>query len=551
MKKFFPERFVTIAQIFFLTAGVALWQVFFRFVEEADTRFAMNLGRHVLEHGIPHIDPFTVHENLQLVAQQWLSGVFFWKAYENFGLNGLLATDYIFGALSVVIYWRLCIFISGNKNLSFAMALAVGLFISPMIVPRPHIISAPFFVAEIFLLEKFTRTGNEKFLLPLLPMSALLINFHAAMWAMMLVLCLPFMFVKNVRHVKFLAAAMAGIFFCGLINPYGLDAMTYVTRSYGLNLINDNIGEMFTPSSHDLRGKIFFATETLVIFLLSKNQPWRYIFLSGGLTYMAIMHWRNSMLFYLIATLPIAWALKNFSFEKFFAPDDTGRYPNRAAMLAMFFAVLSVNTIIITTILNDALEKLSAPLMILLTAATSLVLYNLFLVKAEGRILHPSILPRKIFSMSIAALIVCGIFNASLDENRLPPPRTYTDAIEFLLRTERPEDISLYAEQGIGGLAGEYGIRYYIDSRSEVFFKVNNGRKDIFAEYVDFTRGRINYRDFFARYNFTHIILTNDERFLFDAMSADKNFRVIYESERVKGSNVIRCKIFVPKEFHQ
>ena len=127
------------------------------------------------------------------------------------------------------------------------------------------------------------------------------------------------------------------------------------------------------------------------------------------------------------------------------------------------------------------------------------------------------------------------------------PSHMYTDAIKFLLRTERPEDISLYADQGVGGLAGHLGVKYYIDSRSEVFLKANNGQKEIFDEYLEFTGGKLNYKDFFARYNFTHILITNESAFLFDELSADKNFRVVYESERVEGSKVIRCKIFVPK----
>lgn len=537
-----------VLQVIFLTAGAATWQMLYKFVEEADTRFVVNLGRYILEHGFPHVDPFTVHEGLKLVPQQWLSGVLFWEAYKNFGLDGLLVIDYVFGAAAVIIFWRLCLMVSdGNKNLSFALAFAVGLIIAPAIVPRPHIISAALLVGEVFLLEKFTRTGNGKFLLPLPLLSILLSNFHAAMWAMSLVLCLPFLFVKNFRHVKFLLAAMAGIFLCGLINPYGLDAMTYVLRSYGVDLINSNIPEMRTPSAHGLRGKIFYATGALIIFSLGKCKvPWRYIFLSGGIIYLAVMHLRNSMLFYLIATVPLAYALKDFAPEKFFMPTD-GKI--RALLTVTLLILLFVDTAIITLTLQNGFAEFRLPLKILFAVTTAFVLYNLLVVKAQGRILHPTILPKKILSLLIAAVMLCEIFLTTLDENKQTPPDTYTRAIEFILRSERPENISLYVDQGIGGLAGSYGIRYYIDSRSEVFFKVNNGRKNIFEEYVNFSDGKIYYKDFFARYNFTHIILTNETPFLFDEVSHDKNFRVIYESERVDGSNVVRCKVFVPKEF--
>ena len=527
-------------RVAFLTAGVALWQTFFRFVEEADTRFAMNLGRYILEHGFPHVDPFTIHENLRLVAQQWLSGVFFWEVCKNFGLDGLLVADYLFGAAAIIIYWRLCLFVSGNETLSLALSFFVGLMIAPLIVPRPHIISAVLFVAEVFALEKFTRTGEKKFLLPLPLISVALINFHAAVWSVSLVLCLPFLFVKNFRHVKLLLAAMAAIFLCGLVNPYGFDAMTYVVRSYGVDLINANISEMSTPTAHDLRGKIFYFCAAAVIFSFGKFKvPWRYIFLSGGIIFMAVMHWRNLLLFYLVATVPLAYAWRNFLPEKIFT-----QYKNRAMMTLIFFLLLCFNTALITTLLND-LDKLAAPLKIFLLAATLFAVGILLFVKSEGRILHPAVLPRKNLSLLVSGLIVCGIFMATFgDTNK--PPQTYTQAIEFILRDERPENISLYVNQGIGGLAGSYGIKYYIDSRSEVFLDANNGSKNIFAEYLDFTSGKIYYADFFARYNFTHIILTSDETFLFDQMSRDKNFRVIYESERVDGSKVVRCKVFVP-----
>ena len=66
-------------------------------------------------------------------------------------------------------------------------------------------------------------------------------------------------------------------------------------------------------------------------------------------------------------------------------------------------------------------------------------------------------------------------------------------------------------------------------------------------EYPDFTGGKINYKEFFGRYNFTHILISSENAFLFDELSADKNFRVVYESEHAEGSKIVRCKVFVPK----
>ena len=535
------SKFLPLAQIIFLLAAVTFWQAFFKFGEEADTYFVMNLGRYILEHGFPHIDPFTIHENLQLVAQQWLSGVLFWEAYKNFGVDGLLAVDAFFAAATVLIFWRLCLFVSGgNKILSFALSFVVAIFYSPMIVPRPHILSATLLLVEVFCLEKFTRTENAKFLIALPLVSVVLSNCHAAVWLMSLVVCLPFLFVKNFRHIKFLLAAMVGITLFGLLNPYGFEAMTYVFRSYGIESINANIKEMATPTAHGFQGKHFFLTEAFLIFSLARGKvPWRYIFLSGGITFMALMHGRNLPLFYFIATFPLAYVWRDFSLEKF----KTQRIP----LTILLFLLIAAFTAVAIALLKELHEELSLPLEILLVAVILFVLYVLLIPKVEGRILHPILLPRKNLSLLGGLLIAVGIFMLTIVASQPPPSHMNTDAIKFLLRTERPENISLYAGQGVGGLAGHLGVKYYIDARSEVFLKANNGQKDIFNEYLDFTGGKLNYKEFFARYNFTHILITNESAFLFDELSADKNFRVVYESERVEGSKVIRCKIFVPK----
>ena len=78
LNKIFSLRITHYAlSIAFLSVCVVFFTMSFKIVEKADTYFVMNLGRYIEENGIPYVDPFTIHENLQLVAQQWLSGIFF------------------------------------------------------------------------------------------------------------------------------------------------------------------------------------------------------------------------------------------------------------------------------------------------------------------------------------------------------------------------------------------------------------------------------------------------------------------------------------------
>ena len=328
--------------------------------------------------------------------------------------------------------------------MSFTLSFAVGFLYSTLLLPRPHIFSAILLLIEVFFLEKFTRTEDTKFLIPLPLVSVALINFHAAMWLMSLVVCLPFLFVKNFRHIKFLLAAMIGIFLFGLINPYGLDAMTYVFRSYGVELINENIAEMGTPTAHALQGKCFYVVEAFLIFSLARKKiPWRYVFLCGGITSMAIMHARNLVPFYFLATFPLAHVWHDFTLEKFKS--------NRALMTALVFLLVSANTAVIVPFLQYEFGKVFLPLKILFFATMLFMLYNLLVLKVEGRILYPTLLPRKVLSLLATLFIVSGIFITTVAASNSKLPCPYTDAIKFLLRTERPENILLYTPQGAGG----------------------------------------------------------------------------------------------------
>ena len=541
------EKLSKLIAIAFLLMPAACVEMVFKLPEESDTNFIMNIGRHVVEHGIPHVDPFTIHDGLQLVAQQWLSGVIFFEVHELFGVAGLKLADFICAAVMIILYWRLCLSVGGNKLVALGLSFFVGLVTATSIVPRPQIFSTTILLAEIFLLEKFTRSHEAKFLLPLPILSALLVNLHAAMWLMLFVLATPFFFVKDARHAKFLLATLAASFVCGLANPYGFDAMTYVLRSYGVDIINGHVSEMFAPSAQTFNGKIFYAAEAVTIFTFAKVKlPWRYVFLSGGLTILALLHERNLLLFYFAATFPLACAWQNFSVEKIFPHDE--KFPNRIPLTILFLLLTAVNTIAITLTLQDGLPELNLPTKILFFVTAAGVLYNLLVFRREGSLLHPTILPRKNFSLLVTALVSCAIFAVTTADKKDDTDKILTSAIEFVLQDERPENVSLWIDQGGGGLAGTFGVKYYIDARSEVFLPANSGlSKNILAEYLDLLSGKIYYADFFARYDFTHIIVTDEMPLLFNALSRDANYDVIYKRKHVGDEKTVTCKIFVPK----
>ena len=89
---------------------------FFTLVKSLDNDiwFLLNHGRYVLENGIPHTEPFTIHQGFHFIMQQWLSAVLFWLAYSSFHEIGVKLLVMLFFMLLVFILYKLCMRVSGE-----------------------------------------------------------------------------------------------------------------------------------------------------------------------------------------------------------------------------------------------------------------------------------------------------------------------------------------------------------------------------------------------------------------------------------------------------
>lgn len=221
-----------------------------------DLWFLLNLGRYVHNNGIPTVDPFTIHEGFNYVMHQWGSSSIFWATFNIFGKRGLLILLYIVVFLLMFLFYFICKNVSKKKNISIIFTMITFLLIFEYVVHRPQIFTYIILLLEILFMELYVEKINWKYLIPLPILSILLINLHCTMWYFQFVFMLPFIVnsinLKNITIDKYklkpLLIVMIIMFVCGFINPYGIDAITFIFKSYGLDLINENINEMIAPS---------------------------------------------------------------------------------------------------------------------------------------------------------------------------------------------------------------------------------------------------------------------------------------------------------------
>lgn len=444
-----------------------------------DTYFLIKSGQYVIAHGIPTIEPFTMHVGLNFMMQQWLSGVVIGSVYTLLGQIGLYALMVFCFACIVQLTYRLCKRLSDdNVWISFMLTFAVGALLIINIVMRPLTFTLIFILIELNLLEAYIQTRNPKYLWGLPVVSILLINFQAAMWPMMFVIALPYIidafsfkfgkmqaqgYPKRLMFLSLSASVVAGF-----VNPYGLSAITYLFRSYGFSQINLLVAEMKSYDFKDALGILFFVILAIVILTYTVHKSGstrlRYVLLAFGTTYLALSSMRNFSFFMICTIIPLAYYVKDIKISA-----------------------------ITTHIQRPWLVKILSIVLSLLC----------------------------VFTMSY------NWIQADSQQNKNIPAK----AVTYIQQNLNTSKIRLYTGYNEGPYCEFMGLKPFLDTRAEVFLKANNKKEDILFDWCRVITGVDYYGDFIQKYQFSHLLVTNKE-LLFTYLSKDNDYKIIYKDDQ-------------------
>lgn len=447
-----------------------------------DIWFLLNHGRYVLEKGIPHIEPFTIHQGFQFVMQQWLSSVIFWITYSSLGEFGIKLLVMLCYGLAVFMIYKICMKISDNYFfISFSISVFSAIPLLFFMISRPYIFSTLIFIIELYLLESFILSNNKKYLYFLPLLSVLLINIQASMWPMLFVILIPYI-IDSFKfkmgpldgqgyNKKPLILMICAMIILGFLNPYGIDAMTYLFKSYGVPQINNIVSEMQPADIKGGLGKFFYASMLILVLIYSVyrkgSTKLRYVLLMIGTAYLTISSIRGFIFFIICGFFPLAYYLKDFKFKG---------------------------------VKNESTKK--------------------------------TLVMRKIL-IGMIILLISAIVYQGYKSNGLKG-KEYTllnNTINFILERKGEKEIKLYTGFDDGCLAEFKGIPSYMDTRAEVFLKKNNKKADILKEYYDLQAGSIYYKDVLDKYQFTHLIVQKKD-ILYTYLQRDDNYKITYSNEK-------------------
>ena len=321
-----------------------------------DFYFLYPTGQYIVENGFPVKDFLSMHSDMNIIVQQWLSDVIFYFIYSRLGAVGILGFIFICYSVFCVLMYKLLKLITDNHFIASAVAFFADIVIAVMyMTTRPQSITLLLITLELYCLEKYVKTKSIKPLFVLPVISLLLINLHCSMWFMLFVFALPYgaaalpIKLKKIKQepcCKILPLIVCGAvcFALGFVNPYGIKAITYVFSSFGIKDFNSNIIEMLPPSFASSTGKIYFALLfimlALIIALRKNSFTARFVLLFVGTTLLGLLNVKSISYFIIGSAAAFSYYLKDCTFNVTITEGKrTKNDKKRLILIVLIFAV--------------------------------------------------------------------------------------------------------------------------------------------------------------------------------------------------------------------
>ena len=454
-----------------------------------DTFFTIATGEHILQEGYDNVDHLTWHENLGFYKLRWAFDVAIAFIYNTFGFAGIYAFVVIIASLTALSLFNILLKQKNNIVLSFIATVISMLLMTSnwSFTARGQIISYLLLLLEIYFIEKLISTKQKRYYIIFFVMSALIVNFHASVWYMTVILILPYLaeaimhrLMKNKNlekskiilepiSIKMLIIVILCLVLGSFISPIGTYTYTYMFKVIG-GISSTFISELQQTDIISSIGMILGLIVIDVLMLATKSKmKLSDILLFFGLYFMAILARRNQAFLYLIGTIPVVRLITNF-FETY----DT---ENILEKVNNFFSknwVLGCTTIVIV--------------------------------------------------IGLSSNMVTRIREKYVNEKKYP-----VEAVNFIKENLDYKNLKIYNSFNYGSYLELSGIPAFVDSRSEIFTEEFNN-VTILKDWLETSRGNVNYNDTFAKYEIDYAIV-EDKEIINTYISADENYEKVFDDE--------------------
>ena len=467
--------------IIFITA------VSVRRVMQNDIFFTIATGREMLANGYDNMDHLTWHEGLTFYKLRWAFDMIMTLLYNSTGFTGIYIFVMIIAVITMLSLFYILIKQKNNVVLAFIATVCSSLIMAGIgtFTARAQIISYLLLLLEVFFIERLLTTNKKRYYIYLFLISVFIVNFHASVWPVTIILVMPFLaeailnkIIKKKKDIKLviedlkikpLVITLILLLIGSFLSPIGTYTHIYMFKVMG-SISSEFILELQPTNLLTSVGMCSMLVVYVIIALATKAKiKVRDLLLFFGLFIMAILAVRNQSFFFIIGMIPLTRLVNNF-FETY----------DNEKLLEKLVSKLNKNSVI--TLLG--------------------VFILIFML--------PNIVQRT--------------KEEYVDKTAYP-----VDATEYILNNLDYQNMRIYDHFNFGSYLEFKGIKTFIDSRCEVYCREFNN-VDILEDWYHVVNGEMHYDDLFDKYDIDYAIVYNTER-INTYLNKDENYNKLYKDD--------------------
>ena len=452
-----------------------------------DTFYTIKVGESILKHGIDMKDHFSWHE-LNYTYPHWLYDIITYKIYKLGGLHGLYLSTIIMFMITGISFY----FINLKRNKSYFISLLFSILAIIMTArfaaARAQLVTYFLFLLEIYMIEQLLVTGKKKYGILLFIICLLIANMHAAVWPLYFILMIPYLFEYLVAVIlsKIKNKPRLNIFENRLIINKNSN-MKYLFLVFIISLFIGLLTPIgFTPYTYFI--KIMMGNTTQYI---DEHKPLiliQSLFVIGYLVILLVPLIFTKVKIKL-SDLAMIGGLLLMTFISI-------RHMALLGIIGMFYLCRLICNI----------GKINTKYML----DFEMPLYGIFII-----LITIVVTSGFVYSVNSKQVFV--------SENIYP-----VEMVKWMKKNLDMNKVRLYNDYDFGSYLIYKNIPVYIDSRSDLYTKPFNGKRDIFDECMNIT---VHYGRVFKKYDITHILIYKDTD-LNQILAASSNYELVNKEGR-------------------
>jgi hypothetical protein len=269
-------RMSTVFTMAFAVAGAAIG---IRRLHDNSFMWHVRTGRLILDHGIPHHDPYSFSApGAKWIAQSWLAELLYGVINRSAGgAFGLRLFGAILGAVISVALFRIALRLSHDRVRAFLLSLLTFFVLLQVWSERPLMLGLLAMVGVVCAVELPDSRLGRRPLVALPVIMWLWANVHGSF-------ALGFLYLALHLVGRALEGApprqgreralLEGTLLAGavtLLNPYGLDLVVFPLRLMGRSSVLNGVEEWQSPNFREIGGRIFAVWIVVAIVILARK----------------------------------------------------------------------------------------------------------------------------------------------------------------------------------------------------------------------------------------------------------------------------------------